>query len=285
MQTLNSLLQRGRELLTEAGITDATTDAWLLFEYVFCMSRCEFLLKRDEKADEEKTEKFLELAALRSTRIPVQHITGVQEFMGLEFLVNENVLIPRQDTEVLVEKVVEWAGNQGTEDISILDMCTGSGCIAISLAWFLKHAKVTGADISEKALETARKNAERNGVDCEFIRTDMFEKVSGKYDVIVSNPPYIRSRDIEDLMAEVKMHEPPAALDGGEDGLGFYRIIARDARKFLKDGGCLALEIGFDQAAEVTALLEESGYESIEIIKDLPGLDRVVFATKHWRNE
>lgn len=285
MYTLRNLLKHGEGVLAEAGISDATTDAWLLFEHVFDMTRSRFLLKWDDPADDNKAEEYLALVFKRCGHIPLQYITGVQEFMGLLFEVNENVLIPRQDTEILVEKIMDWINNKTIGRVSVLDMCTGSGCIAVSLAVLLKEARVTGADISEKALETAKRNALLNHAECDFIRSDMFSDVSGRYDVIVSNPPYIRTADIEELMDEVKIHEPSGALDGGTDGLKFYRILVEKSHLFLREGGLLALEIGHDQAQDISLLLEENGYDEIEIVKDLPGLDRVVLATKHERKK
>ena len=194
--------------------------------------------------------------------------------MGMEFEVNGNVLIPRQDTEILVEEVMK----DGAVGASILDLCTGSGCIILSLLKYLNESDGTGTDISEAALETAIANASRNGISAHFIKSDLFESVSGKYDVITSNPPYIRSSDIEGLMPEVRDHDPLLALDGGEDGLVFYRRIINEAVDYLKPAGRIYLETGFDQGEQVKEMFMDRGFKDAEIIKDYSGLPRVVKA-------
>ena len=210
----------------------------------------------------------------RSSHIPLQHLTGIQSFMGMEFEVNGNVLIPRQDTEILVEEVMK----DGAVGASILDLCTGSGCIILSLLKYVNESDGTGTDISEAALETAVANASRNGISAHFIKSDLFEAVSGKYDVITSNPPYIRSSDIEGLMPEVRDHDPLLALDGGEDGLVFYRRIINEAVDYLKPAGRIYLETGFDQGEQVKEMFMDRGIKDAEIIKDYSGLPRVVKA-------
>jgi release factor glutamine methyltransferase len=214
----------------------------------------------------------------RSTKIPLQHITGKQEFMGLDFFVNEHTLIPRQDTEVLVETLIEEAKKYNEKRLNILDICTGSGCIGISIAHFFKESNVCAVDISEDALLVALKNKELNHVEnINFLKSDLFSSLDNeKFDIIVSNPPYIRTMEIEKLMEEVKIHEPFIALDGKEDGLYFYREITKKSVKYLKDGSSLMYEIGFDQAKDVSDILVENGFKNIKVIKDLPGHDRVV---------
>ena len=224
---------------------------------------------------EENVKKYREAIALRKSGMPLQYITHESDFCGLHLYVDENVLVPRFDTEVLVEKVL--SDNRDPET-SVLDMCTGSGCIAIALAKLGGYKEVYGSDISRKALEIADGNAEANGVSITFYESDMFEQldVLRNLDIIVSNPPYIRTSVCEELMTEVRDHEPRIALDGDSDGLKFYRIIAAEAKNHLKAGGKLYLEIGYDQAEAVRSLLEENGYKEINIVKDLSGLDRVV---------
>ena len=254
---------------------------------------------------------------MRKKRIPLQHITGEQEFMGYPFYVNEHVLIPRQDTETLVEEAVKLIraklrGNErGAEEsgrdadniagieceeerkVKILDMCTGSGCILLSIMKLCPQLEGTGCDISGEALAVARKNAERLEVDAKWIESDLFDRLSDDenrqfdrpcYDVIVSNPPYIRTAEIEILQDEVRLHDPRIALDGREDGLYFYRRIVKDSVSFIKDGGSLIFEIGWDQGKDVAELMTEHGYENVTIKKDLSGLDRVAAGVYNRRS-
>lgn len=267
--------EKGRALLEDAGMEEAALDARLLLEYVCSTNRNDLLVHGDREVTAEQQEQYFEAIARRQARIPLQHITGVQEFMGLEFNVNEHVLIPRQDTEILVEEVMkdEYDGSR------ILDMCTGSGCILISLLHYSNWCRGVGVDISASALEVAEQNAckllaqEKRPT---FIESDLFEKVEGTFDIIVSNPPYIRTAVIDTLMPEVKDHEPMQALDGTEDGLFFYRKIVKEAPVYLKKGGRLYFEIGYDQGTEVSELMENAGFMQVRVIKDYAGLDRVV---------
>lgn len=275
MSTYRELLQTAKEMLEQQGITDAAIDAWYLMAHVFNINRASYLLNNGQTAPEEKGAEFLKLVGERAEHIPLQHLTGTQEFMGLEFEVNKDVLIPRQDTEVLVEEVLKVS--QGK---SVLDMCTGSGCIIISLAKLGRIAKATGVDVSENALKTAARNAVHNHAEIEYLQSNLFEKVKGSYDIIVSNPPYIPTAVVETLMPEVKNHEPVLALDGSADGLEFYRRISSDAKSHLKPGGLLFFEIGHDQAEKVVGILSEEGYSEIVVKKDLSGLDRVVSAVR-----
>lgn len=272
---LKELLETGTSYLQEHQIPDSDNDAWLLMEYVFGIRRIDYLRDTLEYADETKASEYISLIKKRGSHYPLQYITGHQEFMGLDFIVNENVLIPRQDTEVLVEIVLEHmkAGDK------ILDMCTGSGCIIVSLATAKPAGRLVGADISAEALKVAKANAARNhAADIEFVRSDLFENVEGHYDIIVSNPPYIPSGCIKELMPEVKSYEPVSALDGAADGLLFYRKIIRAAKRFLKPGGHLFFEIGQNQDREISGMLSENGFNEVVIKKDLAGLDRVVYA-------
>jgi release factor glutamine methyltransferase len=221
----------------------------------------------------------------RASRIPLQHITGVQEFMGLEFRVNEHTLIPRQDTEILVEEVMRHL----SDGMRIIDMCTGSGCILLSLLRYSNECEWVGIDISEEALIVARENAVRLGIDAEFLCGDLFEPLekfeSGKttdrlFDMIVSNPPYIETSVIPTLMPEVREHEPIAALDGKDDGLYFYRIIVDRSADYIRKGGYLFFEIGYNQGAAVSKIMSDAGFSQINVIKDYAGLDRVVMGTR-----
>lgn len=270
--TLRKIYEDGVRILTEAGIEEARLDAWYLLEYVSGISRASFYGDPECQIPENTYEEYRRCIDRRRNRIPLQHITGEQEFMGLSFLVNEHVLIPRQDTEVLVEEALKIARS----GMRILDLCTGSGCILISLMKLCPGLEGQGIDISKAALAVAEKNAERLGVEADFICSDLLEYAQGDYDIIVSNPPYIRTSLIEELQEEVRLHDPMIALDGKEDGLYFYRRIIRDSVQLLKPGGRLLLEIGHDQAPDVEALMRRQGYEEIRIKKDLAGLDRVV---------
>ncbi len=321
--TNKELLDTGISRLKEAGIEDAETDARILFEYITGMDRNAFLIHGGDEVsegqslhgaepDDENTgtgsgkdgpgvsEAYDSLITERAGHRPVQYITGMADFMGLRFMVNENVLIPRFDTEFLVEEMMREVGDGS----SVLDMCTGSGCILLSLMKYKNGIKGTGADISRAALETAEKNEElifgssldkqsdgtkMNKPDeavsvihekAEWILSDMFENITGVYEYIVCNPPYIRSDVINTLMSEVKDHEPHAALDGDKDGLKYYRIIAEEAGTHLKRYGKLFLEIGYDEGETVPLLLEKGGFEDIQVIKDYSGNDRVVTALK-----
>lgn len=275
MSTYKELLQTARDMLKQQEIEDADIDAWYLMSHVFNIKRTDLLLKGNEPAPEKESEEYISLVKKRAAHIPLQHLTGTQEFMGLEFLVNEDVLIPRQDTEILVEEVLKVSENK-----EVLDMCTGSGCIIISLAMLGKLKKATGADISEKALSVAAKNAMKHKADIEYIKTNLFDMVEDSYDIIVSNPPYIPTAVIETLMPEVRYHEPVLALDGTGDGLEFYRRISSHAKKFLKKDGYIFFEIGHNQAEDVKHILNMEGYADIVVKKDLSGLDRVVSARR-----
>lgn len=271
--TLKEAYEYGQEQLKLAGIEDALLDAWYLLEYTTGITRAMYFLKMQEAMSVEQEEIYCKYIETRASHIPLQHITGVQEFMGLEFCVNKHVLIPRQDTEVLVESVLETLSPK----MEVLDMCTGSGCILISLLKFCEGAVGTGVDISEEALKVAAKNLDKIGVNAKLLHSDLFEQVTGTYDVIVSNPPYIRTAVIEQLKEEVKFHDPFVALDGKEDGLYFYRKIVENSSKFLKSGGKLYFEIGHDQGNDVKILMENAGFSGVTVKKDLAGLDRVVF--------
>ena len=282
MMTLKSLLAEGREVLTAAQIADADIDAWLLLQYVTGINRMMYLMEPDKSVSNEDTLAYHEVIARRATHYPLQYITHTQEFMGLDFYVDERVLIPRQDTEVLVEMALEFL----KDGMTVLDMYTGSGCILISLAANRSLASGLGVDLSEGALEVAQKNARANGLDqLQWIQSSLFEAFENdldksdklQVDMIVSNPPYIESEVIPTLMPEVRAHEPMMALDGFEDGLYFYREITANAPAYLKNKGYLLFEIGYNQGEAVADLMRMTGFVNIRIKKDLAGLDRVVY--------
>ena len=281
--TAQEWLRKASASLESAGIADAESDAWLMFSHVTGMSRMEYTLDRDKCLSDEEICSLAKMLEKRNQHIPVQQITGEAWFMGYPFFVNENVLVPRMDTEVLVEAVLtRLPAVPVTENGKrrVLDMCTGSGCILLSLLKEEKGLLGTGADISEKALLVARENAHRLECEAQFIFSDLWENIEDTYEIIVSNPPYIVRNVISTLDTEVKDHEPVLALDGGEDGLDFYRKIVADTHRHLVPGGLLAFEIGYDQGQALTALLKKAGYRNIEILKDLAGLDRVALG---WR--
>lgn len=353
--TWRQLLEEGRDCLLEAGIAEAELDAWYLLESSFEIDQVHFLMDRNRPVNRQRLEKcyiaYREAVQMRASHIPIQYILGNQEFMGLSFTVNENVLIPRQDTEKLVETVL---AEQRDRSLSVLDMCTGSGCIAISLSLLGGYERMTAVDISKEALKVAKKNARRHflvqkgtvrsesslisewpwklrmstyvytskrpgnmgapeadtdaakvlartgkssfsslksGVkmaamqgiekrDFILMESNLFSELNPeeKFDVIVSNPPYIPSSVIDGLDPEVRDHEPRIALDGMKDGLHYYRMLGYQCRAYLKNGGFIYLEIGYDQAAAVEGLLATAGFAEIMTIKDEPGLDRVVRA-------
>lgn len=266
------LVEEGQRRLAAAGVEEAAVDAWLLFSYDKKVDRTWYLLNRTQRASGEEQEAYLKLIARRCERVPLQHITGEQEFMGLPFRVTPDVLIPRQDTEVLVEECLRHLAPGNI----FLDLCTGSGCILVSLLHYAKGTFGTGADLSGKALAVAKGNVEANGVEARLVQGDLFEPVTGTFDLIVSNPPYIASAEIETLAPEVREHEPRMALDGTADGLFFYRRIVQESPSYLKEGGWLCMEIGYDQGAAVRQLMEARGFATVSVIKDLAGLDRVV---------
>ena len=281
--TLHQLLGEGASSLEKAGDPEAELDARRLLLEAFHLDTVHFLMNRMQHLSrtrdvEAATDCYREMIKKRSRRIPLQHILGSQDFMGLTFKVNEHVLIPRQDTETLTELVLQ---EQKDRKKKVLDLCTGSGCIAISLGVLGGYEDVTAVDLSAEALKVARENGERLlGRDrtIRFLQGDLFDCVEGRFDIITANPPYIATQVIRGLAPEVRDYEPRMALDGDEDGLSFYRRIAAQARGRLNPGGCVYLEIGHDQGRAVRDLLEAAGFENIRIVKDTPGLDRVVYA-------
>ena len=272
--SLKGLLTDGTKMLTQAGIDEAELDARYILEYITGLNSAQYFIHSEDIIEKNKAEEFFRLIERRSKRIPLSYVIGTRDFFGLTFKVDENVLIPEQETELLVEEVIKYS-----EGKSVLDMCTGSGCIAISIALFGKPSKVAASDISEKALEVARENAKSlKAGEISFIQGDMFENVTDKFDIIVSNPPYIETGEIDELMPEVRDYIPRLALDGDIDGLKFYRIISKEAVKKLNKNGRIFYEIGYNQSRAVASILFENGFTDITVIKDYSGLDRIVMA-------
>ncbi|MCR4851598.1 MAG: peptide chain release factor N(5)-glutamine methyltransferase [Lachnospiraceae bacterium] len=279
--TLEEAYTKGKRILKEHEIDDAPQDAlWMLLE-VCGIDRAYYLAHGNDEVDitcqDGRENRYFAMIGRRAEHIPLQHILGYTEFMGLRFEVNEDVLIPRQDTETLVEEALQHVH----DGMRILDICTGSGCILLSLLNYSNDCTGIGSDISDKALETASQNAagilsSREDVSVEFIRSDIFDNIEGRFDIIVSNPPYIRSDVIKTLAPEVKDHDPMIALDGGSDGLMFYRRIVAGLDEHLVPGGCVFFETGYDQGDAVCALLKDKGYLDVRVIKDYSGNDRVV---------
>ena len=294
MQTFHELLTQGTQLLMNAGIEEARLDAWLLLEYTADISRAWYYAHPESEVTEEIVSEYLSLCQKRAEHIPLQHLTHQACFMGYDFYVDERVLVPRQDTEVLAEEALHQLRN--IRNPRILDMCTGSGCLLLSLLMELPDATGTGVDISAAALAVAernRKNLELEKravlVQSDTFSGDYFQKNSGnislEYDMLISNPPYIPTEDIGKLMEEVRFHDPVLALDGREDGLYFYRRITEQAGKYLKPGGWLMYEIGCEQGADVSAIMQGEGFAEVAVKKDLAGLDRVVIGKKQMQEE
>jgi release factor glutamine methyltransferase len=272
VMTFREAICFGEEKLNSAGIEDAKHDAWLLLTFICKIDRTFYYVHMDEDMSVEQVTEYESILSKRAEHVPLQYITGEQEFMGIPFRVNDAVLIPRQDTETLVEEALKVI----RPGMKVLDMCTGSGCILISILKNIVDVEGYGYDISKQAINVAKENAKLNHVNATFERSDLFEDVSDTFDVIVSNPPYIPTEVISGLMPEVAMYEPMQALDGKEDGLHFYRRIIADASKYLKPDGKLLFEIGHDQGESVPKLMKDAGFKEVRVIKDLAGNDRVV---------
>lgn len=265
-------MQEGEKILQEAGIVDAKNDAWLLLAMVCKVDHTYYYMHMEEELMPEQQDEYRVVIRKRAEHVPLQYITGEQEFMGLPFKVNSNVLIPRQDTETLVEEALKVI----RPGMKVLDMCTGSGCILISILKNVLNVEGVGCDISKQALIVAKENAKLNNVVATFERSDLFDHVTETFDVIVSNPPYIRTEEIATLMPEVCQFEPVGALDGKEDGLFFYRKMIAESSKYLNPEGMILFEIGYDQGQDVSLMLKEAGYQDVQIVKDLARNDRVV---------
>lgn len=302
--TFRELLAEGRRRLEAAGIEEAENDARLLLLDTYRIDWCSLVSVYEMKVpvnppmppvsackvvprrishETEAGGTYLSVIDRRAAHVPLQYLTHEQNFCGADIYVDERVLIPRQDTEVLVAAALDLAAMLDGAP-ALLDLCTGSGCIPIALSRLGDFGSITAADISADALEVAKMNAEQNGTEIRFVQSDLFEafrkkaEAAERFDLITCNPPYIRSGDMAGLQPEVRDNEPAMALDGGEDGLDFYRRLAEEAGQFLNPGGCVCFEIGFDQAADVSALLENAGFQEVRVLKDLAGLDRVVTA-------
>ena len=281
--TWQALMKEELERLRQADIPEADSDIRLLAMDVAGCTYSTLILRMAEEVTEKQAQRLHAYVTERMTHKPCQYILGTQEFMGYEFATAEEVLIPRPETELLVEEACRIAENwKDTPDgrkRRVLDLCCGSGCIGISFSK-LRHGRdlVELADISDAAIALTKKNRERLQADCAVIQTDLFMQIEGKYDMIVSNPPYIRTDEIPKLMAEVRDFEPHLALDGKADGLYFYDKIIREAREYLYEDGYILFEIGQDQLDAVRGLLVENGYTDIKGIKDYAGLDRIVTA-------
>ena len=276
---IKELINYGKKLLKENEVQEGNIIAKVLAEYILQMDRMQIVINEEKEiGEQEKTRYYLALIEIIQG-MPIQYITNKQEFMNLEFYVDENVLIPQPDTEILVEEVIKIA-KQKKENIQILDICTGSGATGISLGKNLQNAHITMSDISKKALKIAKQNSEKNieANKVEFIQSNMFENITKKYDIIVSNPPYIK-RDIIKLLPENVKKEPKIALDGGKDGLNFYKILANESYKFLNNEGYLCMEIGYDQKETVINILKTTKkYKEVYSKKDLSNNDRIVIA-------
>lgn len=282
-KTVKELYMNGQEKLAGAGIHDAAFDARALLSFVMDIPFRDIPLHYANEVAEEEQQRYDEVLGRRIGAEPLQYITGEQEFMGLPFHVDRRVLIPRLDTEILADTAIKYAdklNSEGTACIRVLDLCCGSGALGLSIAALARgETNVVLSDVSQDALDVAASNAESLGVTnkVSLVKGDLFENVEGDFDLVVCNPPYIRTDVVETLDAEVSGHEPMVALDGGKDGLDIYRRIAEEAAAHIRSGGCLMLEIGFDQAEDVTKLLAPN-FNDIRVMKDLAGLDRVVTA-------
>ena len=270
--TYREAVEFGTKCLTDAGVPDAALDAWYLLQMVCKIERSYYYVHGEEDITQDAQKEYEIAVQKRAEHIPLQYIIGEQEFMGLRFKVNSNVLIPRQDTETLVEQVLKIV----KPGMKVLDLCTGSGCVLISVLKNAPELTGMGSDISKTALLVAKENAKLHEVDAEWVRSDLFDNITETFDVIMANPPYIPTGEILSLMPEVRDHEPILALDGMEDGLYFYRKIVAQAGEYLEQGGWLCFEIGYDQGEALKEMMTEAGYGQVKIIKDLAGLDRVV---------
>ncbi len=270
--TYREAVEFGTKCLTDAGVPDAALDAWYLLQMVCKIERSYYYVHGEEDITQDAQKEYEIAVQKRAEHIPLQYIIGEQEFMGLRFKVNSNVLIPRQDTETLVEQVLKIV----KPGMKVLDLCTGSGCVLISVLKNAPELTGMGSDISKTALLVAKENAKLHEVDAEWVRSDLFDNIIETFDVIMANPPYIPTGEILSLMPEVRNFEPENALDGGADGLDFYRKIAGQVKDYLNPGGYVYMEIGYDQGEAVSELMRNAGFTEVEVIKDLARNDRVV---------
>lgn len=270
--TYREAVEFGTKCLTDAGVPDAALDAWYLLQMVCKIERSYYYVHGEEDITQDAQKEYEIAVQKRAEHIPLQYIIGEQEFMGLRFKVNSNVLIPRQDTETLVEQVLKVV----KPGMKVLDLCTGSGCVLISVLKNAPELTGMGSDISKTALLVAKENAKLHEVDAEWVRSDLFDNITETFDVIMANPPYIPTGEILSLMPEVRDFEPENALDGGADGLDFYRKITGQVKDYLNPGGYVYMEIGYDQGEAVSELMRNAGFSEVEVIKDLARNDRVV---------
>ena len=289
-KTYRELYEEGRRILEQAGLPDAALDARFLLEEVCGTNLQTLLVFPEKKVTEEEVNQYRAFIQRRKDREPTAMILGEWDFMGLTFRLNKSTLIPEQDTEILVETALEELKRRGLGEapLRILDLCTGSGCILLSLLHELRNADGLGTDLSEEALEAARENAVRLGLQerAAFRQGDLWEPVGDeRFDLIVSNPPYVPTEVIPTLEPEVRCGEPYAALDGGEDGLVFYRRIMREAAGHLEPSGIIIVESGFDEAPQIAALMQDQKLRGIRTVKDYGGLDRVVLGALSIRQE
>lgn len=270
--TYREAVEFGTKCLTDAGVPDAALDAWYLLQMVCKIERSYYYVHGEEDITQDAQKEYEIAVQKRAEHIPLQYIIGEQEFMGLRFKVNSNVLIPRQDTETLVEQVLKIV----KPGMKVLDLCTGSGCVLISVLKNAPELTGMGSDISKTALLVAKENAKLHEVDAEWVRSDLFDNITETFDVIMANPPYIPTGEILSLMPEVRDFEPENALDGGADGLDFYRKIVGQVKDYLNPSGYVYMEIGYDQGEAVSELMRNAGFTEVEVIKDLARNDRVV---------
>ena len=270
--TYREAVEFGTKCLTDAGVPDAALDAWYLLQMVCKIEHSYYYVHGEEDITQDAQKEYEIAVQKRAEHIPLQYIIGEQEFMGLRFKVNSNVLIPRQDTETLVEQVLKIV----KPGMKVLDLCTGSGCVLISVLKNAPELTGMGSDISKTALLVAKENAKLHEVDAEWVRSDLFDNITETFDVIMANPPHIPTGEILSLMPEVRDFEPENALDGGADGLDFYRKIAGQVKDYLNPGGYVYMEIGYDQGEAVSELMRNAGFTEVEVIKDLARNDRVV---------
>lgn len=270
--TYREAINHGEKILVQAEIAEAKTDAWLLLEMACKIDRNFYYLHMEEDMPEEQLSEYEIALRKRAEHVPLQYIVGETEFMGLKFKVNSSVLIPRFDTETLVEEALKVI----RPGMKVLDLCTGSGCVLISILRNVVNVEGYGTDISKQALNVAKENARLNNVAATFERSDLFDQITERFDVIVSNPPYIRTAEILKLMPEVRSFEPIEALDGKEDGLYFYRSIIAECSAYLNPEGRILFEIGCDQGQAVSEMLRETGFKEVNVIRDLAHHDRVV---------
>lgn len=279
MATIQELLNIGKEKLESTGNEYAKYERKVLLEEVLGCNYMFMLMNPDEEVSVENEKKYLYLIEERCKHYPLQYLLGYAHFMDYAFYVNEHVLIPRNDTEVLVETVNELLEEilPSVSSYKVLDLCCGSGCIGISVKLYHKDIDLTLSDISEKALEVTKENLNRHGVQAKVVCDNLLDGITGKMDMIVSNPPYIESQVIDTLMPEVKEYEPMLALDGGENGLNFYNMIIEQAPQYLNGNGWLLFEIGYNQGDAVSMKMTECGFRDVKVKKDYAGLDRVVY--------